>query len=129
LGLLNGQEAESVIGERTSFEGTFKSEGGVRVLGSIQGELETKGSVFIEEKAQVNARVSAGEVTVAGRVDGQIHCQGRVEIRSTGRVTGEIHTGALIVQEGAFFEGNSKMEAATAGTRPTDKAATRGKSD
>jgi cytoskeletal protein CcmA (bactofilin family) len=128
-GLLNGQEAESVIGERTSFEGTFKSEGGVRVLGSVQGELETKGALFIEEKAQVNARVSAGEVTVAGRMEGQIHCPGRVEIRSTGRVTGEIHTGALIVQEGAFFDGNSKMEGATGSPRPIDKAAARGKSD
>jgi cytoskeletal protein CcmA (bactofilin family) len=129
MGLLNGQEAESVIGERTSFEGTFKSEGGIRVLGSIQGELETKGAVFIEEKAQVNAKVTAGEVTVAGRVDGQIHSQGRVEIRSTGRVTGEIHTGALIVQEGAFFEGNSKMEGTAAGHRPAEKATSRGKTD
>src|SRR6266567_3407132 len=46
---------------------------------------------------------------VACQVDGQIYCDGRVEIRPTGRVTGEINARALIVQEGAYFDGNSKM--------------------
>jgi cytoskeletal protein CcmA (bactofilin family) len=110
---LDGHEIESLIGERTSFEGTFKSEGAVRVLGTVQGEIESKGAIFIEERAHVTAKVVAGQVAVAGRVDGQIFCQGRVEIRPTGRVTGEIHAGALIVQEGAYFEGSSKMTAAT----------------
>ncbi len=106
-------EVETLIGERSTFEGTFKAEGNVRVLGSIQGEIDSKGSIYVEEKAQVNARVTATHVTVAGRVDGQIYCTGKVEIRPTGRVTGEIQAGALIVQEGAYFEGNSKMASGT----------------
>jgi cytoskeletal protein CcmA (bactofilin family) len=57
----------------------------------------------------VTARLTGAHVTVAGQVDGQIFCEGRVEIRPTGRVTGEINAGALIVQEGAYFEGNSRM--------------------
>jgi cytoskeletal protein CcmA (bactofilin family) len=57
----------------------------------------------------VTARLTGAQVTVAGQVDGQIYCEGRVEIRPTGRVTGEINAGALIVQEGAYFDGNSKM--------------------
>jgi cytoskeletal protein CcmA (bactofilin family) len=102
-------EVESLIGERTTFEGTFACEGSMRVMGTVQGELQSKGTIFIDEKARVTARVTGAQVTIAGRVDGQIHCDGRVEIRPTGRVTGEIHAGALIMQEGAFFDGNSKM--------------------
>ena len=102
-------EVESLIGERTTFEGTFACEGSMRVMGTVQGELQSKGTIFIEEKARVTARVTGAQVTIAGRVDGQIHCDGRVEIRPTGKVTGEIHAGALIMQEGAFFDGNSKM--------------------
>jgi cytoskeletal protein CcmA (bactofilin family) len=106
-------EVESLIGEHTSFEGTLKTEGSVRLLGSIQGEIESKSTIIVEEKAHVTARLTAAQVTVSGHVDGQIFCVGRVEIRPTGRVTGEISAGALIVQEGAYFDGNSKM--ATAG--------------
>ena len=105
----DGVEVESLIGERTSFEGTLKTEGAVRLLGSIQGEIESKSTIIVEEKAHVTARLTAAQVTVAGHVDGQIYCEGRVEIRPTGRVTGEINAGALIIQEGAYFDGNSKM--------------------
>ena len=107
----DGTEVESLIGEHTSFEGTLKTEGSVRLLGMIQGEIESKSTIIVEEKARVTARLTAHQVTVAGQVDGQIFCEGRVEIRPTGRVTGEINAGALIVQEGAYFDGNSKMAA------------------
>src|SRR5207248_4116397 len=93
----------------THYEGTLKAEGAVRLLGSVQGEIHSQGTIIVEEKAHVTARLTAAQVTVAGQVDGQIYCEGRVEIRPTGRVTGEINAGALIVQEGAYFDGNSKM--------------------
>jgi len=112
----DGVEVESLIGEHTSFEGTLKTEGAVRLLGSIQGEIESKSTIIVEEKAHVTARLTAAQVTISGHVDGQIYCEGRVEIRPTGRVTGEISAGALIVQEGAYFDGNSKM--ATGGGQP-----------
>lgn len=102
-------DVESLIGEHTSFEGTLKTEGSVRILGSIQGEVESKAMIIVEEKARVTARLTAQQVAVAGQVDGQIFCEGRVEIRPTGRVTGEINAGALIVQEGAYFDGSSRM--------------------
>jgi cytoskeletal protein CcmA (bactofilin family) len=106
---IDGIDAESLIGENTSFEGTLKSDGPVRLLGAIQGEIESKSTIIVEEKARVTARLTAAQVMVAGQVDGQIYCDGRVEIRPTGRVTGEINAGALVVQEGAYFDGNSKM--------------------
>jgi cytoskeletal protein CcmA (bactofilin family) len=110
-GSIDTADVESLIGEHTSFEGTLKTEGSVRLLGTIQGEIESKSAIIVEEKAHVTARLTAQQVTIAGQVDGQIVCDGRVEIRPTGRVTGEINAGALIVQEGAYFEGNSKMAA------------------
>ena len=106
---IDNGEVESLIGEHTSFEGTLRTEGSVRLLGAIQGEIESKATIIVEEKARVTARLTAQQVTVAGQVDGQIYCEGRVEIRPTGRVTGEINAGALIVQEGAYFDGSSKM--------------------
>ncbi len=120
------QDVESMVGERTSFEGTLRSEGSIRVLGSVQGEIECKSAVFVDERARVNANISGAQITIAGQVEGQIRCPGRVEIRSTGRVTGEIQAGALIVQEGAFFDGSSRMATASPSgpaTEPSQPAA------
>src|SRR4051812_48918241 len=76
--MVDGIEVESLIGEHTSFEGTLKTEGSVRLLGRIQGEIESKSTIIVEEKAHVTARLTAQQVTIAGQVDGQIYCDGRV---------------------------------------------------
>jgi cytoskeletal protein CcmA (bactofilin family) len=123
---MNEGEIESLIGEHTSFEGTLKTEGSVRLLGSIQGEIESKSTIIVEERARVSARLTAQQVMVAGQLDGQIYCEGRVEIRPTGRVTGEINAGALVVQEGAYFDGNSRM--ASGGAHPPSGAPASGPS-
>jgi cytoskeletal protein CcmA (bactofilin family) len=120
--VVDSVEVESLIGEHTSFEGTLKTEGSVRLLGSVQGEIESKNTIIVEEKAHVTARLTAAQITVAGHVDGQIYCEGRVEIRPTGHVTGEINAGALIVQEGAYFDGNSKMATGGSPTPPPPSA-------
>jgi cytoskeletal protein CcmA (bactofilin family) len=119
----DGVDVESLIGERTHFEGTLKCEGAIRLLGTVNGEIQSAGTIIVEEKARVTARLTAAQVTIAGQVDGQIYCEGRVEIRPTGRVTGEISAGALIVQEGAYFDGNSKMAtSAASNSRPSANA-------
>lgn len=108
------EEVESIIGERSFFDGTFRAEQSLRVRGTAQGEIECKRAVYIEERASVNAKVTASSVVIAGKLDGQIFCSGKVEIRPSGRVTGEIHAATLVMQEGAFFEGHLKMSGAAA---------------
>lgn len=103
------EEVESTIGERTTVDGTFKSENSIRIRGTVQGEIESKRTIWVEKSANVTAKVTAESVTVAGQINGQIFCAGRVELRPSGRVTGEINAGTLVMQEGAFFEGNLKM--------------------
>ncbi len=121
----DGGEVESLIGEKTSVEGTVKAAGAIRVCGTVQGEIESAGSVYIDERARVKAVVRGASVTIAGHVDGEIHSQGRVEIRATGHVVGDISAGALIIQEGAFFDGTSKMAGAdaseTSGEQPPSR--------
>ena len=100
---------ETVIGEGASIEGTVRSDRSIRVRGAVQGEIESKQQVVVEESAKVSARISAEHVTVLGEVDGSIECSGRLEIASSARVTGEVSASTLVIQEGAFFEGNLRM--------------------
>jgi cytoskeletal protein CcmA (bactofilin family) len=105
----NVDDADSTIGEHTSFDGTYRSENSMRIRGSAQGEVECAKAIFIEENARVSAKLTAASITVAGEVNGELVCSGRVEVRPTGRVTGTIDAGTLVVQEGAFVEGTIKM--------------------
>jgi cytoskeletal protein CcmA (bactofilin family) len=100
---------ETVIGDGATIEGTVRSDRSIRILGAVQGEIESRDRVVVEESAKVAARISAEHVTVLGEVNGSIECAGRLEIASSARVTGEVSASTLVIQEGAFFEGNLKM--------------------
>ncbi len=102
-------DADSTIGEHTTFDGTYKSENSMRIRGSVQGEVECQKAIFVEENAKVSAKLTAASITVAGEVNGELNCSGRVELRPTGRVTGTVNAVTLVVQEGAFIDGTVKM--------------------
>lgn len=105
----NIEDAETVIGDGASIEGTIRSDRSIRVFGAVQGELESKQRVVVEESGKVSARITAEHVTVLGQVDGSIECSGRLEIASSARVAGEVSATTLVIQEGAVVEGNLRM--------------------
>lgn len=100
---------ETVIGEGATIDGTVRSERPIRVRGAVQGEIECRQLVTIDQEARVQARITAEQVLVLGEVNGSIACSGKVEIASSARVTGDVTAGTLVIQEGAFFEGSLKM--------------------
>ena len=102
-------EVETVIGERSTWEGTLRAEHSIRIKGKVEGDVETPRAVYIEEPAQVKARIAASVVVVAGQLEGAVNCTGRVELRSTGRVTGEVQAVVIVIQEGAYFDGSLRM--------------------
>jgi cytoskeletal protein CcmA (bactofilin family) len=100
---------ETVIGEGATIDGTVRSERPIRVRGAVQGEIECRQQVTIDQEARVQARITAEQVLVLGEVNGSIVCAGKVEIASSARVTGDVTAGTLVIEEGAFFEGSLKM--------------------
>jgi cytoskeletal protein CcmA (bactofilin family) len=104
------EPVETVVGKESSVQGTIRSEHSIRIQGAAQGEIESKQAVYVEEGARVNAKVTASEITVSGSVDGQLFSTGRVEIKPTGHITGEINAASLVMQEGAYFDGQMKMK-------------------
>src|SRR5579884_2014536 len=103
------EPVETVVGRESSIQGTIRSEHSIRIQGSAQGEIESKRAIYVEEGARVSAKITAAEITISGQVDGQIFSTGRVEIRPTGRVTGEVNAASLVMQEGAYLDGQIKM--------------------
>jgi cytoskeletal protein CcmA (bactofilin family) len=103
-------EVETVVGRESVFDGKLRSEHSIRVQGEARGEIESKQAVYIEEGARVHAKIVAAEITIAGQVEGQLFSVGRVEIRPSGQVCGEINAASLVMQEGAFFDGQLKMK-------------------
>jgi cytoskeletal protein CcmA (bactofilin family) len=85
------------------FETTF------RVHGKFSGTVASDGDLIVGEGGEIEGEVKVGDLFVSGVVRGKVAAKRRVHIAPTGKVYAEIETPSLIVDEGAFFEGNCAM--------------------
>lgn len=103
------QDSFSVIDRFSRFDGNFVAERDLRVEGNVKGSIDCHGTLFIAEGAIVAARVTAENITVAGDLSGETQCRGRLHLLQTGRVRGQVSTAALVISEGAIYEGELAM--------------------
>ena len=104
-----GQDAFSVIDRHSSFDGTFRSDRDLRIEGEVKGTIECQGTLFVAQGATVTAKVEAEHISVAGDLNGDIRCRGRLQMMPSGRVRGKVATETLVVNEGAYYEGQLEM--------------------
>ena len=100
----------SVLGQGIHWIGNLYGMGGVRIEGTMQGDIVIKGLVVIGETGKVICpELKAETVVVAGTMQGNITCQ-KLEIRSTGRVWGDVVAVSFSSEDGAFLRGQMRME-------------------
>ena len=107
----DGSEGFSVIDRHSNFDGAFIAKRDLRIEGEVRGSISCSGTLFIAQGAIVNAEVEAENITVAGDISGEIVCRGRLQVMPSGRLRGKVATKALIINEGAFYEGEMEMVA------------------
>jgi cytoskeletal protein CcmA (bactofilin family) len=105
----------TLIGRGTEIKGTVKATGGIRIDGRVDGEIDHDGDLVVGEEGVVEANVKTRNVTIAGEIRGNVEASGRVEIVATGKMFGDIVVNALVVHEGAVFDGSCQMRRAEGG--------------
>jgi len=99
---------ETIIGPNAYFRGEIQSDGGVRIDGIFEGELDITGNLVIGEGAKIVADIKANNISISGAIKGNISGN-RVEILETGRVWGDLTINSLLLNEGAYLRGQTTM--------------------
>lgn len=99
---------ETIIGPNAHFRGDIQADGGVRIDGIFEGNIDITGNLVIGEGAKVIAEIKANNVSISGAVKGDVAAN-RVEILETGRVWGDLTINSLLLNEGAYFRGHTTM--------------------
>lgn len=102
-------EITVVLQQGCSLEGRLQFEGTARIDGKFKGEIFTPDILIIGNEARVEGQIEADVVIISGQFQGTIFATQRVEIQPPAIVKGVIQTGILQVEEGAVFEGETKM--------------------
>lgn len=97
----------------TEFVGELRFRDTFRIDGRLRGKIVSENTLIVGETGQVEAEVDCGVVSIRGSVSGKIHGRQRIELLAGCKVHGTLVAPKVVIEEGAFFEGNCDMSAAT----------------
>ncbi|HET9229357.1 MAG TPA: polymer-forming cytoskeletal protein [Thermoanaerobaculia bacterium] len=90
-------------------DGELKFDTSFRVDGKFTGRVNTAGDLIVGEGGEVEGDIRVGQIFISGTVKGTIRASKKIQISSKGKVFAEIDTPALVVEDGAFFQGRCTM--------------------
>jgi len=102
-------EETTIISRGVKIEGKVTSNGNIRVDGEIQGDIQSQSNVAVGENGSVNGQINGDMITIGGKVTGTVRAKEKLVLDSKGNLKGDLFTKILVVEEGAKFDGNSKM--------------------
>jgi cytoskeletal protein CcmA (bactofilin family) len=108
----------TVIGPGTQVKGELVAEGPVELAGLLDGDARVSAHLRVRPGARVTGRLEAKSVVVEGEVTGASVAAERIEIGATARVSSSIQARVVAIAEGAFFEGEVRMDATGAPGTP-----------
>ena len=102
-------ELNGFLDSGASFKGELEFEDTMRIDGRFNGKIVSKNELIVGETATIEGDIHVGRIAISGTVIGKIVATQRVEIHRNGKVYSDVDTPALIIEEGAIFQGNCVM--------------------
>jgi cytoskeletal protein CcmA (bactofilin family) len=97
------------IDQGSEFEGKLSFKDTVRIDGCFRGEIASENTLIVGESGEIEACIRSKNVVISGSVDGDVIATQKVVLHKTGRVNGNIQTPSLVMEEGAWVNGQVKM--------------------
>ncbi len=98
------------VGNGTVLTGEATFKGMLRVDGHLSGRISSHdGTLIVSTNGRVDANVEVAVAQIFGTVNGDIIASKRIEMGRVAKVNGNIQTPALVIEQGALFEGSCRM--------------------
>ena len=99
----------NLIGAGTVVEGDIKSNGDIRIDGSVVGNIVSKSKVVVGATGSIDGNVTSQNADVSGGIRGKVTVNELLFLKSSANIQGDIITGKLVVEVGATFTGTCNM--------------------
>jgi cytoskeletal protein CcmA (bactofilin family) len=97
------------IDQGSEFEGKLSFKDTVRIDGRFRGEIVSENTLIVGESGEIDACIRSQTIVISGQVDGDVIASSKVMLHKTARVNGNIETPSLMMEEGAWLNGQVKM--------------------
>ena len=116
---------DSLIGATTRIEGNLFFSGGLRIDGTVRGNVaalpDQPCTLVLSEHARIEGEVRAAHVVINGTVTGPVFASESLELQANAKVKGDVHYESIEIVRGAVVEGrlihHTEAEAKPAGLK------------
>ena len=124
---------DSLIGAGTTLTGDIVFTGGLRIDGTVVGNVHAANgeasTLVLSEQARVTGEIRVTHLVINGEIEGTVHASDYLELQPKARVKGDIYYLRLEMHVGARVEGRLIVEGAAAGSVVELKRPTAGSGD
>ena len=100
---------DSLIGTGTTLTGDILFTGGLRIDGTVLGNVHASNgeasTLVVSEQARVAGEIRVSHLVINGEVEGPVHASDYLELQPKARIKGDIHYQRLEMHVGAAVEG------------------------
>jgi cytoskeletal protein CcmA (bactofilin family) len=112
------EKTTTIIGASLTITGEITSQEDVTIHGKVKGKIAMeRGSLVVAQSANVDADAHVSRLTINGTYSGDVAAAERVELSNTANVSGTLLAPAIVIHDGAVFNGmieiNSRKGART----------------
>ena len=107
----NNSASVNLIGTGTVITGDVKSNGDLRIDGTLIGSIFSKGKVVVGPTGKVEGEIDCQNADISGTLKVKINVSEVLLLKPTAKLTGDIVTNKLAIESGASFSGTCSMGA------------------
>lgn len=100
---------DTLISAETRIDGDVQFSGGLRVDGTIRGNVtelaSTPSTLIIGENGRIDGAVKVSKIFIVGKVVGPVKAGQFIELQTKAKVMGDLHYKSLEMHTGAVIEG------------------------
>lgn len=97
------------VGKGVEFNGAISYSGTVRIDGSLDGEIQTDGTLLVGPEAIITAKVSAGTIVCMGKITGDVSAKEIIKLLAPAVLNGGVKTPKLSIEDGVLINGTIEM--------------------
>ena len=105
------EDLNGFMDQGTELTGELRFRDTFRVDGRIKGKIVSDNTLIVGESGHVEAEIDCGSVSIRGTVTGRVQGRQKIELLAGSKVQGTLVSPRLVIEEGAFFQGDCDMGA------------------
>lgn len=101
----------NLIGNGTTIVGDIKSNGDLRIDGTLKGNLSISGKLVVGPSGNIEGNIICQNADISGEIHGKVTVSELLSLKASAKVLGDIITGKISIEPNATFTGTCNMGA------------------